>query len=70
MSPEEFGPLAYLSGYIVHSLYQKSKNCQQCDSARNKEIQALMLSMRVDDDLNPYIASLSRGVPQAAQFSV
>ena len=53
--------MAYSLGYIVHSLYQKSKNCRQCDSARNKEIQALMLSMRVDDDLNPYIASLSRG---------
>ena len=61
LSPVEFGPLAYLSGYIVCSLYQKSKNCRQCDSARNKEIQALMLSMRVDDDLNPYIASRSRG---------
>ena len=61
LSPEEFGPLAYLSGYIVRSLYKKGKNCRQCDSARNKEIQALMLLMRVDSDLNPCIASVSRG---------
>ena len=61
LSAEELGPLSYLSGYIVHSLYQKSKNCQRCDSARNKEIQALMLSMRVDTELNPYIVSISRG---------
>ena len=61
LSAEELGPLSYLSGYIVRSLYQKSKNCQRCDSARNKEIQALMLSMRVDTELNPYIASISRG---------
>ena len=46
LSAEELGPLS---------------NCQQCDSARNKEIQALMLSMRVDTELNPYIVSILRG---------
>ncbi|CAB4036894.1 Hypothetical predicted protein, partial [Paramuricea clavata] len=60
LSSEESGPL-YLAGYIICSLYQKSKNCQQCNSARNKEIQALMLCMRVDTEHNLYIASISRG---------
>ena len=61
MSPQEFGPLSYLTGYVIRSLYQKSKNCSRCDSPRNKEMQALMSSMREETEANEYIASLSRG---------
>ncbi|CAB4030331.1 Hypothetical predicted protein [Paramuricea clavata] len=61
LSPQEFGPLSYLTGYVIRSLYQKSKNCSRCDSPRNKEMQALMSSMREETEANEYIASLSRG---------
>ena len=61
MSPQEYGPLSYLAGYVVRSLYQKSKNSSRCNTPRNKEIQGLMSSMREETEANPYIASLSRG---------
>lgn len=60
ISPQEFGPLTYLTGYVIRSLYQKSKNCARYHSERNKEIQALMLSMKTDNG-NEYVSSLSRG---------
>lgn len=61
ISPQEHGPLTYLAGYVIRSLYQKSKNCSRSTSQRNKEIQALMHSMRIATDENEYISSLSRG---------
>ena len=61
LSPHEYGPLSYLAGYVVRSLYQKSKNCSRSNSPRNKEIQALMTSMRQETEGNEYISSLSRG---------
>ncbi|XP_028392704.1 uncharacterized protein LOC114517561 [Dendronephthya gigantea] len=59
--PHEYGPLSYLTGYVIRSFYQKSKNCSRSNSARNKEIQALMSSMRQETERNEYISSLSRG---------
>ena len=53
--------MTYLAGYVIRSLYQKSKNSPKFESQRNKEIQALMYSMRTEVDENEYIASLSRG---------
>ena len=53
--------LSYLTGYIIRSIYQKTKNSPRCNSSRNKEIQALMYSMRVETEGNDYISSLSRG---------
>ena len=61
LSPEEQGPLTYLAGYVIRSLYQKSKNCSRWNSQRNKEIQSLMSSMRTATEDNEYISSLSRG---------
>ena len=61
LSPHEYGPLSYLAGYVIRSLYQKSKNCSRSNSLRNKEIQALMSSMRQETEGNEYISSLSRG---------
>ena len=61
LSPHEYGPLSYLAGYVIRSLYQKSKNCSRSNSPRNKEIQALMSSMRQETEENEYISSLSRG---------
>ena len=57
--PEETGPLSYLIGYVVRSLYRKSKNCPQWHSQRNKEIQALMMSTKTE--IAEYIDSISRG---------
>lgn len=61
ISPQEVGPLSYLAGYLIRSIYQKSKNSGRWNSTRNKEIQALMLSMRIPTETNKYISSLSRG---------
>ena len=61
LSPQEHGPMTYLAGYVIRSLYQKSKNCSRWNSERNKEIQALMYSMRTATEDNDYISSLSRG---------
>ena len=60
LSPQEHGPMTYLAGYVIRSLYQKSKNCSRWNSERNKEIQALMYSMRTATEDNDYISSLSR----------
>ena len=53
-------PISYLMGYVVRSLCGKSKNCPQWNSQRNKEIQALMISMKIEK-ANEYIQSISRG---------
>lgn len=61
LSPEELGPLAYVAGYVIQSLYQKSKKSKDADSPRNHEIQVLLLSIKVPTEENQYISSLSRG---------
>ncbi|CAB4027475.1 Hypothetical predicted protein [Paramuricea clavata] len=61
LSPQELGPLSYLTGYVIRSLYQKSKNCYRSNSSWNKEVQASMSSMRQDTEANKYISSLLRG---------
>ena len=61
LSPHEYGPLSYLAGYVIWSLYQKSKDCSRSSSPHNKEIQTLMSSMRHETEENEYISSPSRG---------
>ena len=61
MKTEELGPLAYVAGYVIQALYQKSKNSKDSNSKRHQEIQALLLSMKVPTEENQYIFSLSRG---------
>ncbi|XP_015748255.1 PREDICTED: uncharacterized protein LOC107328053 isoform X1 [Acropora digitifera] len=60
LSPEELGPHAYVAGYLIQSLYQKSKKFKDADSPRNHEIQVLLLSIKVPTEENQYISSLSR----------
>ncbi|KAK2567858.1 hypothetical protein P5673_007742 [Acropora cervicornis] len=61
LSPEELGPLAYVAGYVIQSLYQNSKKSKDADSPRNHEIQVLLLSIKVPTKENQSIPSLSRG---------
>ncbi|XP_044171854.1 uncharacterized protein LOC122956256 [Acropora millepora] len=61
LSPEELGPLAYVAGYVIQSLYQKSKKSKEANSPRNHESQMLLLSIKVPTEENLYISSLSRG---------
>ena len=60
-SPQEFRSLSYLASYVIHWIYQKSKNCWRWNSTRNKEIEALISSMRRSTEAYQYIFSLSRG---------
>ena len=56
------GPLAYVYGYDLQSLYRKSKNAKHWNSVRSREYQFLLQSLKLaetkDDE---YIHSLSRG---------
>lgn len=61
LSPQEYGPLAYLIGYVIRALYQKSKNCSRSSSPRNREIQVFTSSMKDEAGSDPYIQSISRG---------
>ena len=62
LSQEEIGPLAYVCGYVLQSLYRKSKNSKHWNSVRSRELQFLLQSLKLaetkDDE---YIHSLSRG---------
>ena len=62
LSQEEMGPLAYVCGYVLQSLYRKSKNSKHWNSVRSHELQFLLQSLKLaetkDDE---YIHSLSRG---------
>ena len=56
------GPLAYVTGYVLQSMYRKSKNCKQWNSERNQELQTLLLAMKDQQPGgNVYIGELSRG---------
>ena len=61
LAPEEFGPLSYIAGYVLQSLYRKSKNSPHWNSPRSQELQSLLQSMKTDDSDDAYIQSLSRG---------
>ncbi len=62
MSAGEIGPLSYVTGFVLQSLFRKSKNSIHCNSPRSKELQFLLQSLKLaeteDDD---HIDSLSRG---------
>ena len=62
ISQEEIGPLGYVCGYVLQSLYRKSKNSKHWNSFLSRELQFLLQSLKLaetrDDE---YIQSLSRG---------
>ena len=39
INPEEVGPLSYIAGYVLQSLYKKSKNSPHWNSPRSLEWQ-------------------------------
>ena len=61
VTPEEFGPLAHVAGYVIQALYRKSKKSKNADSPRNQEMQALLWSVKVPTEENEYISSISQG---------
>ena len=61
ISPQKFGPLSSLAGYIISPSTKNSKNSKAWNSTRNNKLQALMLSMQIPTEANQYICSLSRG---------
>ena len=54
VTPEEFGPLAYVAGCVIQALYRKSKKSKNADSPRNQEMQALLWSVKVPTEENEY----------------
>ena len=58
INPEELGPLSYIAGYVLQSLYEKSKNSPHWNSPRSLELQGLLKSVKLED---AYVHSLSRG---------
>ena len=62
LQPEEIGPLSYVTGYVLQSLYRKSKNSLHWDSTRSQELQFLLQSMRLPSNQEDnYVHSMSRG---------
>ncbi len=62
MKPEEIGPLSYVTGYVLQSLYRKSKNSKHWNSPRSQELQSLLRSLKLEElKEDQYIQSLSRG---------
>ena len=62
INPEEVGPLSYIAGYVLQSLYKKSKNSPHWNSPRSLELQGLLKSVKLEDtEQDEYIHSLSRG---------
>lgn len=62
INPEELGPLSYVAGYVLQSLYKKSKNSPHWNSPRSIELQSLLQSVKLEDvSQDVYIESLSRG---------
>ena len=61
MSADEIGPLSYVTGFVLQSLFRKSKNSLHSSSPPGQELQSLLQSLKLveaeDDD---YIDSLSR----------
>lgn len=51
-----------MTGYVLQSLYRKSKNSPHWNSTRGQELQCLLQSMKLADSKDDeYIHSLSRG---------
>ncbi|CAB4024403.1 hypothetical protein AWC38_SpisGene12476, partial [Paramuricea clavata] len=62
LKPEEIGPLSYVTGYVLQSLYRKSKNSKHWNSPRSQELQFLLQSLKLEETKeDQYIQSLSRG---------
>ena len=62
INPEEVGPLSDIAGYVLQSLYKKSKNSPHWNSPCSLELQALLKSVKLEDvEQDEYIHSLSRG---------
>ena len=56
------GPLSYIAGYVLQSLYKKSKNSPHWNSPRSLELQGLLKSVKLEDaEQDEYVHSLSRG---------
>ena len=54
--------MSYVCGYVLQSLYKKSKNSPHWNTERSQELQHLLLSLKlVDPKDDEYISSLSRG---------
>jgi hypothetical protein len=54
--------LSYVTGYVLQSLYRKSKNSKHWNSPRSQELQFLLQSLKLEETKeDQYIQSLSRG---------
>ena len=58
LDPAERGPLAYVAGYVVSKLFQKSKRKA---GNQNEELQSLLQSMKSVDQSSSFISAHSRG---------
>ena len=43
------GPLSYIGGYVLQSLYKKGSNSPHWNSPRNLELQGLLKSVKLED---------------------
>ena len=54
--------MSYVTGFVLQSLFRKSKNSPHCNSPRSQEQQFLLLSLKLaETEEDDYIDSLSRG---------
>ena len=54
--------MSYLAGYVLQSLYRKSKNSPHWNSLQSQQLQALLQCLKlIDSQDDEYINSLSRG---------
>ena len=58
LDPAERGPLAYVAGYVVSKLFQKSKRKSE---NQNQSLQSLLQSMKSIDQSTNFISARSRG---------
>ena len=58
LDPAERGPLAYVAGYVVSKLFQKSKRKA---GNQNQDLQSLLQSMKSIDQSTSFISARSRG---------
>ena len=56
LDPAECGPLAYVAGYVVSKLFQKSKR-----KSENQELQFLLQSKKSIDQSTNFISARLRG---------
>ena len=62
INSEELRPLSYIGGYVLQSLYKKSRNSPHCNSPQSLELQGLLRSVKLEDaEQDKYIQSLSQG---------